>query len=542
VIAERTAAFAAFCGERFPPRGGEAAGANGRQRAGGASFGDDEVIARARGAANAPKFLALWAGDTGAYSGDDSAADLALLSLLAFWTQDETQLDRLFRRSGLMRSKWERADYRARTIARALDRDEVYEPPPTPHRSAGNNGASAKANAGERPDPCGIADVAETFRRWLYFPSGDLGVLYASLGAAAANLYATDPAWLLNVGASSGGKTEVILAIAAGLPSSHHAATLTEAALLSGSPKRERAADAKGGLLRAIGDFGILVMKDFTSVLSMNRDQRGALLAALREIYDGSWTRHVGTDGGRTLHWSGKLGLIAGCTTAIDTHHSVMATMGERFLLNRLPEIDPAEQAARALDNTGHEGEMRRELGAAVASLFAGLDLHDTPLPAIDGRERAGLVALSSLVAAARSGVERDAYRREIDFVHDTEAPARLAVSLRRLYAGMLGIGLDRATAWPLVVKVGLDSIPKPRRAVLDILLATPGCRNTTELATEADLPTVTARRALEDLTAHHVVERLSEGPGKADVWRLGDAARDRHAAASTTFSEKSDG
>ncbi|MDP9359288.1 MAG: YfjI family protein [Chloroflexota bacterium] len=88
---------------------------------------DEEVLARCRRAANATKFLRLWAGDTDDHDGDDSAADLALLSLLSFWTQDPIQLDRLFRRSGLMREKWERADYRERTIDRALTRVETWE-------------------------------------------------------------------------------------------------------------------------------------------------------------------------------------------------------------------------------------------------------------------------------------------------------------------------------------------------------------------------------------------------------------------------------
>lgn len=54
------------------------------------------------------------------HGGDHSAADLALCSRLARFTRDGDRLDRLFRRSGLMRPKWERADYRGRTLARAL--------------------------------------------------------------------------------------------------------------------------------------------------------------------------------------------------------------------------------------------------------------------------------------------------------------------------------------------------------------------------------------------------------------------------------------
>jgi len=151
----------------------------------------------------------------------------------------------------------------------------------------------------------------------------DPGHLYVVLAAAVANLADGDPVWLLLVGPPSAGKTEVVSPLVR-MPWAHSAATLTEAALLSGTPKREVHASAKGGLLREVGDFGILVMKDFTSLLAQNRDTQAQVLAALREVFDGSWTRHVGTDGGRILEWKGKLGLIAGCTPTIDQHHAVI--------------------------------------------------------------------------------------------------------------------------------------------------------------------------------------------------------------------------
>jgi hypothetical protein len=127
-------------------------------------------------------------------------------------------------------------------------------------------------------------------------------MLVAVLATVAANRLDGDPVWLVVVGAPGSGKSEVIAALGA-LADVHPAATLTEGALLSGAAKRDRAKDARGGLLREVGDFGILTCKDFGSVLSMHREGRGQVLAALREVYDGAWTRHVGTDGGRMLHW-----------------------------------------------------------------------------------------------------------------------------------------------------------------------------------------------------------------------------------------------
>jgi len=80
---------------------------------------DEELLAKARSARNGPDFARLW---EGGYPEDDSAGDLALCSHLAFWTGgDVARVDALFRRSGRMRKKWERADYRERTIGKALE-------------------------------------------------------------------------------------------------------------------------------------------------------------------------------------------------------------------------------------------------------------------------------------------------------------------------------------------------------------------------------------------------------------------------------------
>ncbi len=66
---------------------------------------------------------------------DHSAADAALMSHLAFWTgKDMPRMDRLFRRSALMRDKYERrADYRRDTIQNAARLcKRVYDKPTKP--------------------------------------------------------------------------------------------------------------------------------------------------------------------------------------------------------------------------------------------------------------------------------------------------------------------------------------------------------------------------------------------------------------------------
>jgi putative DNA primase/helicase len=87
---------------------------------------DAALLDKARAARNGTDFERLWSGDTSGQGGDDSAADLALCNLLAFWTGgDAARIDRLFRQSGLFRSKWDskRGDagtYGAWTVNKAV--------------------------------------------------------------------------------------------------------------------------------------------------------------------------------------------------------------------------------------------------------------------------------------------------------------------------------------------------------------------------------------------------------------------------------------
>jgi putative DNA primase/helicase len=92
---------------------------------------DDQIIALAAQAKNGDKFLSLMEGkyehflkgDGKAVYPSQSEADLGLCQLIAFYTCDPLQIDRIFRRSKLYRDKWERQDYAFdRTIKTALNR------------------------------------------------------------------------------------------------------------------------------------------------------------------------------------------------------------------------------------------------------------------------------------------------------------------------------------------------------------------------------------------------------------------------------------
>lgn len=374
-----------------------------------------------------------------------------------------------------------------------------------------------------RAKPVTLPEVVAAYRRWLYLP--DSRPLLAALGAAAANYLDGDPVWLLLVGASGSGKTQIVEPLRR-LPAVHPLTTLTEAALLSGTSSKDRETDATGGLLREMGTFGILLFKDFTSVLSMEQHSRDRMLAALREVYDGHYTRSLGTDGGRKFYWpskdgpKGKVGVIGGVTDAIDDKAAVAGSMGERLLLFRLPRQDPRQMTMAAL-GVGTDNQTRdEELERVVQGLFAYGPPREPVMPSMAEREE--LAALAMLCAYCRSGVQRDRMSREVDYVNDAEVPTRLARALQQLLLGLSALGIGRRQAFAIVAKVAIDSMPGVRAAVLAELLKAGDAHLTTSMVAAAlrRSDSKSVRRALEDLELHGILEASHGGQGVPTEWR----------------------
>ncbi len=77
-------------------------------------YSNDEIVQKAMDAKNGDKFRRLWEGDWQSLGyASQSEADLALLSILLYWTDgSEARAAVLFEQSGLVREKWQRAGYR----------------------------------------------------------------------------------------------------------------------------------------------------------------------------------------------------------------------------------------------------------------------------------------------------------------------------------------------------------------------------------------------------------------------------------------------
>ncbi|MBX3322231.1 MAG: hypothetical protein KF757_04500 [Phycisphaeraceae bacterium] len=166
-VEERQAALDALCMRLWPKK--QKPSVNGTLVAAGFGGDDEALIKRASEAKNGDRFNTLWAGDTSLHADDASGADQALCNLLAFWTgKDAARIDRLFRRSGLFREKWDERrgarTYGQMTIERAIaDCRETYSPRRRAAPSASAPGDPAQSEPDEGGDllvPLGQPDPA----------------------------------------------------------------------------------------------------------------------------------------------------------------------------------------------------------------------------------------------------------------------------------------------------------------------------------------------------------------------------------------------
>jgi hypothetical protein len=149
-VEDRPAQLLAFYKEQFGEKADPPPRTNGSTAA--LDLDNRELLERAFRSQNGHCIKALFDGDASGYP-SKSEADLALCSHLAFWFgRDADRIMQVVAESGLFRAKWQRDDYRKRTIGKAVEScREVYVPPECwPHVTPTVNGAGGAQEGGQQ--------------------------------------------------------------------------------------------------------------------------------------------------------------------------------------------------------------------------------------------------------------------------------------------------------------------------------------------------------------------------------------------------------
>lgn len=304
---------------------------------------------------------------------------------------------------------------------------------------------------------------------------------------------------------------------------------LTTTSLASGM----RSLDGETSLLSKLNPKGgIMLFKDFTTLLSKRDDDLKAIMSYLREIYDGKFEKKFGN--GKIVKWEGKVGLIASCTTIIYHRMQELSTMGERLMLYQVEQPDRMKVQEKIWENedAGIDGsdEMAESMEEYLSEIFTYIDTHKAEMDAIkiddDVRKELGDVANFSTMA--RSGVIWNYKRDTISYVPDPEMPTRVLRALISLANGAIAANMKETgkailtdNDKKLIYKTAFDSIPNTRRNVIKVV-GTYAYGSTLEgLADKLEMQFEAVKVWVEELVAVKIIERQHDVVTKKYKYKL---------------------
>ncbi len=322
------------------------------------------------------------------------------------------------------------------------------------------------------------------------------------LATVIANKLDTTPVWLMIIAAAGTGKSEILSSLGMH-PSVHTISILTPATLVSFSDRFKK----EGGKKTKVDDSLMsklnnktLILKDASTITTINPHTKSTIFGQLRDAFDGSLTRSTGM-GEKTI--KAKFGLIMGATSAVEHSYTLDRILGERFL-NYRPILDWSDGnvCEKIKSHSSNYAEMKQELAETVYEFFetAGEPEATFYHPEIE--------KISLMLSTLRTDIIRDRFTKQICFPSDqTEMPTRIYKQLSALFTSLLHITHSEKLSMHIVRRVAKDSIPYIR---LRILKAIAKGKNTFQgINEDTNLSYMYLRQNLQELEIFNIIEKI---------------------------------
>lgn len=335
-----------------------------------------------------------------------------------------------------------------------------------------------------------------------------------------------DPVWILMIGPSSGGKSQILRPLAlTDQKFIHRIDDLTENTFLSGMKVKKGEKDIS--LLKQIGPLGIVVISDFTVIFSKSSEARNAILGQFRMVYDGEMTKYSGTSN-EPITWRGSLGVLAGSTPSIYSHFEEVADMGERFIYYRMKNYNIEKATRTSLDRKLYGRDLDNKLSDMYKEYIINAVQASGDVPAISKETHERIINISMFAALLRTPTHYDKFAKMIDKVPTPEMPMRIALQLSSLAKGLMVMSHYDTGLWDLseddisyIEWCAYSLANEERRACLKVLATLPQDEYafSQSIADTIGLNTSIVSMNLQHLAAIGLVDRSGDGSGLR--WRI---------------------
>ncbi len=368
-------------------------------------------------------------------------------------------------------------------------------------------------------------------------PSSQIALKLVLAVAVSSNFQNSLMLWLLMVGVPSSGKTDLVRLLK-DASVTYYLDNLTQNAFISG----ERATKSnKVHDLLPLLDKKCLIIKDWTSIFSLDEKMTKKLLGDLVGIYDTEFTKFSSRRG--NISYSSAFSQI-GCITpaTLNRHTNYMNMVGPRFLCYTMPittredEVLSYEMIFSSKDRSLVEKEARLYVSSYLNQL-----IQQTPnIQALSKKTQEYLRLAAKLMSNCRGIVLLQSSSFKNDEGEDVkyyevldvqiEEPWRAIqqlISLSKYLAFVVGKNEVGVEELGIIKEVVISSMPADRSQALRVIKEQGGEITAKLLADFSEKSTKTSRRLLDELTALKALEKIRGSGTIATDYKVRDHFRD---------------
>jgi len=376
-----------------------------------------------------------------------------------------------------------------------------------------------------------LADIKKEIQKYQYFE--DTQIIDVSLASILSSRLSLGlPVWLVIIGASSGGKSQIIRPISmTDKAYIKDIDDLTENTFLSGAKMGKEQSGSNSLLKNPDGtnwSQGIMAISDLTVLFSKNAESRNTILSQFRMIYDGGMTKYSGNLS-KPLQWKGRLGVISGSTPSIYRHFEEVADMGERFIYYRMKPYDEEKATMLALSRKEYGAELDEKLSELYEEYIKAVVLNSSGKTyELTPEVMQHITRVSMFAEKVRTPIAYDKYSKEVTHIPNKAFPMRVALQLTSVAKGLMAMQ-DYETGNPEIGPEQLEAIDwcgyslanEEKRAVLKIFASMDfdASVSTQSVADNIGLSTTMSATILQNLASAKVLQR--GGGSNQHTWKL---------------------
>lgn len=366
-------------------------------------------------------------------------------------------------------------------------------------------------------------ELINIYREELYLTPGNEAAIALCLAVTVSPYLPGEPIWLFLIGPPSSGKTTVIEAFGTSNLYCESQSQLHSKMLVSGW----KSADGKDASFLPKLKKRTLLIKDYTTVVSMDHRSQEELYGILRDAFDGTFKKQFGNRLVRAFT-DIKFGMIAGVTRVI--HGDSRSSLGERFLKIEYledEEFDETKHIFAAMDSYHRKEERTKRLERStlgyVDHLISNVPSSDS-LPEVPRPFKENIVKLALLTSFLRAQVDR---RGDDSLLYrpGKEIASRISVQMTKITQCLMLV-LNKKEPdeeiYKILRKLSLDSSVPFNVEFTKVLYNNPAGISRADLVTELQLPQTNVHRICNDLLQLGIIQMRKSNNGKL-------SGRDKH-------------